>query len=101
MANKKPSFTAALSEQAAPAAPPPASAPARRAAQPRPDREDKTNITGYFDKPVKWQLQDLSTKRSRRMNRKITLQDLLAEALNDLFKKEGMAEIARGEGGQE
>lgn len=98
--SKKPSLTAALSE-------PPAEQSqteekerkpaARRAAEPRPDRAGKTNITGYFDKPVKWELQDLATERSRKLGRKVTTQELLAEALNDLFKKYGKAEVARGQ----
>jgi len=61
----------------------------------RPDRAGKTNITGYFDKPVKWELQDLATERSRALGRKVTAQELLGEALNDLFKKYGKAEIVR------
>lgn len=64
----------------------------------RPDRANKTNITGYFDKPVKWELQDLATARSRAMGRKVTVQELLSEALNDLFKKYGKPEIAGGAG---
>ncbi len=93
---KKTSLTAALSSKPAEtqietetprreAAPAPLSA--------RPDRAGKTNITGYFDKPVKWELQDLTTERSRALGRKVTAQELLAEALNDLFKKYGKAEI--------
>ena len=65
-------------------------------APPRPDRAGKTNITGYFDMPVKWELQDLATERSRALGRKVTAQELLAEALNELFKKYGKAEIASG-----
>jgi len=102
---KKTSLTAALSE-----APPEPSNPveqtaakpgARRNAEPRPDRAGKTNITGYFDKPVKWELQDLATERSRALGRKVTAQELLAEALNDLFKKYGKAEVARQQGGKQ
>lgn len=95
MTSKKTSLTAALSEK-------PADAPAEHsptrperasAETPRPDRAGKTNITGYFDKPVKWELQDLATERSRALGRKVTTQELLGEALNDLFKKYGKAEI--------
>ncbi len=93
MAQKK-TLTAALAETPAqeyiseitPRTPP--------GAAPRPDRAGKTNITGYFEKPVKWELQDLATERSRSLGRKVTAQELLAEALNDLFKKYGKAEIA-------
>lgn len=66
----------------------------KRAGTPvRPDRQDKTNITGYFDKPVKWELQDLATERSRTLGRRVTVQELLGEALNDLLKKYGKPEI--------
>lgn len=40
--------------------------------------------------------QELATKRSRELGRKITSQELLAEALNDLFKKYGRPEVAQG-----
>ena len=95
---KKTSLTAALCEAPEPIEleEKPAAEPAARArTEPRPDRAGKTNITGYFDKPVKWELQDLATERSRVLGRKVTAQELLAEALNDLFKKYGKAEIAR------
>jgi hypothetical protein len=94
---KKTSLTAALSDkpvdkpihnQPAPVQRPRPSAPVR------PDRAGKTNITGYFDKPVKWELQDLATERSRALGRKVTVQELLGEALNDLFKKYGKPEMA-------
>lgn len=93
---KKKSLTDALSESPAEAVPP---LPALRAQGPisaaRPGRVAKTNVTGYFDKPVKWELQELATERSRTLGRKITTQELLAEALNDLFKKYGKPELAR------
>jgi hypothetical protein len=41
----------------------------------------------------------LATERSRALGRKVTAQELLAEALNDLFKKYGKPEVARGYGG--
>lgn len=97
---KKKSLTAALAKTLAeePAGEPSdPGAPARRIPQqlwPRPDRAGKTNITGYFEKSVKWELQDLATERSRSLGRKITAQELLSEALNDLFKKYGKPEIA-------
>lgn len=94
---KKTSLTAALSDK--PAEPEIQNQPApagrsRVSTPPRPDRAGKTNITGYFEKPVKWELQDLATERSRALGRKVTSQELLAEALNDLFKKYGKPEIA-------
>lgn len=97
---KKTSLTAALSDKPADTqteneaeTPESSGAPTK----PRPDRAGKTNITGYFDKPVKWELQDLATERSRAVGRKVTTQELLGEALNDLFKKYGKAEIVPGE----
>jgi hypothetical protein len=93
---KKTSLTAALSSK--PVEDQIETEPARPESVPsspttRPDRADKTNITGYFDKPVKWELQDLATERSRALGRKVTAQELLGEALNDLFKKYGKPEI--------
>ena len=52
------------------------------------------NVTGYFDKPVKWELRDLATDRSGTMSRKVTVLELLSEALNDLFKKYGKSGLA-------
>ena len=99
---KRSKLTAALSETPAeqrtePDAPRPAHdarAPKARTSKTRADRIERTNVTGYFPLAVKWQLQELATARYRRLGRKVNLQELLAEALNDLFKKEGMPEIA-------
>ena len=94
---KKTSLTAALSDKPTEPEIQDQPAPAGRArapAPPRPDRAGKTNITGYFEKPVIWELQDLATERSRALGRKVTSQELLAEALNDPFKKYGKPEIA-------
>lgn len=98
---KKISLTDALAdapEDDVAVAAPPEAEPARdiRKSPPRPDRVGKTNVTGYFDKPVKWELQELATERSRTLGRKVTVQELLAESLNDLFKKYGKPEVARG-----
>lgn len=96
--SKKKSLTAALSETPADSAESDEgkldSQTQTRSTSPRPDRAGKTNITGYFERPVKWELQDLATERSRALGRKVTVQELLGEALNDLFKKYGKAEIA-------
>jgi hypothetical protein len=59
-----------------------------RGAHFRPGREGKSNVTGYFPPEVKKQLRILAAERST------TIQDLLAEALNDLFAKHGKPEIA-------
>jgi hypothetical protein len=102
MSKQGKSLTDALADAPAPVNVPAPTEMARTAPAPkptssaaRPDRVGKTNVTGYFDKPVKWELQELATERSRMLGRKVTVQKLLAEALNDLFKKYGRPEIAR------
>ena len=57
--------------------------PPRRAGGSRQDRRGMVNIAAWF--PV---------ERSRKLGRKVTSQELLAEAYNDLFKKYGRAELA-------
>ena len=64
-----------------------ASAPAPKSPYFRPSREGKANVTGYFPPAVKKQLRILAADRDT------TIQDLLAEALNDLFAKHGKPEI--------
>jgi hypothetical protein len=59
-----------------------------RAAHYRPGREGKSNVTGYFPPAVKKQLRLLAAQQET------TIQALLAEALNDLFAKNGKPEIA-------
>jgi hypothetical protein len=54
----------------------------------RPGRANKSNVTGYFPGEVKKQLRLLAAERET------TIQRLLAEALNDLFAKNGKPEIA-------
>jgi hypothetical protein len=65
-----------------------ASAPTAKSPHFRPSREGKSNVTGYFPPAVKRQLRILAADRDT------TIQDLLAEALNDLFAKHGKPEIA-------
>jgi hypothetical protein len=59
-----------------------------RGAHYRPGREGKSNVTGYFPPAVKKQLRLLAAEHET------TIQALLAEALNDLFAKNGKPEIA-------
>jgi hypothetical protein len=54
----------------------------------RPGRVNKSNVTGYFPPEVKRQLRMLAAEKDT------TIQHLLAEALNDLFAKNGKPEIA-------
>src|ERR1051325_8970988 len=58
----------------------------------RPGRATKTNITGYFDRSVKIQLKTIALETGDR-----TIQELFAEAINDLFAKYHKPEIARAE----
>ena len=54
----------------------------------RQGREGKSNVTGYFLPEVKKQLRLLAAEQET------TIQNLLAEALNDLFAKNGKPELA-------
>jgi hypothetical protein len=100
---KKPNLVAALAERPAepePQSPKPAQAPTnergRSADRRTRDRKNKTQIAGWFPLPVSLQLDELRLRVSRERGRKVTLNELQAEAYNDLFKKYGLAEIAPG-----
>jgi len=54
----------------------------------QPSRVGKTNVTGYFPPEVKASLRLVQARRGG------TIQDILAEALNDLFAKYGVPESA-------
>lgn len=51
-------------------------------------KEGTKQIAGHFPAEVAWQLRELG------VDRRTTVQALLAEALNDLFAKHGKPEIA-------
>jgi hypothetical protein len=101
MAEKKSSLTDALARTPTrssfersppvepPKPPPPATAPRRT-----PAREQKVNVAAWFPPAVKYALQELALEQSRALGCKITLQELMAEAFNDLFKKYGKPEAA-------
>lgn len=101
---KRKSMTATLNQQdetsqapvqtLEPPAPRKKESPVKQKTHPRPDRAQKTMLGTHVPLPVKWELQDLATERSRALGRKVTHEQLLAEALNDLFKKYGKAEVA-------
>ena len=59
-----------------------------------PSRTGQTNISGWFDMPVKLKLDELRIARQRALGRRVTQQELLSEAFNDLFKKYGLPEMA-------
>jgi hypothetical protein len=57
----------------------------------RPSRANKHNVTGYFDRAVVRQLRMMAAEKDT------TIQALLAEALDDLFAKYRLPEIAKAE----
>ena len=58
----------------------------------RPSRVGKGNVTGYYPPAVKKQLRFMAAERDT------NIQDLVAEALNDLFAKYGKPEIVPRKG---
>lgn len=103
MAIRRKRLSEALAEPE-PAQPPrpPAETP-MPANMPKPGRQDRAgqkNIAGWFPLTVFYELEELRLQRSREQGRKVTLQELQAEAYNDLFKKYGRAEVAPTREGQ-
>jgi len=99
MSIKKPSLAAALhaaSGKATPpavvagaiAAPPPVTSAREAASAVPPSRAGKKVIAGHFDPAVTRQLKQLA------LDQESTVQNLLAEALNDLFAKHDKQRIA-------
>jgi hypothetical protein len=93
---KKPSLTAALQAASGKSTPPPPVIAAAIAAPP-PELSAKTEVlsrvgkkmvSGHFDPAVGRQLKQLA------LDRDTTVQNLIAEALNDLFAKHGKQRIA-------
>jgi len=60
----------------------------------QPGRSGQVAIAAWFPLKVKLELEELRLERSRKLGRKITLQQMQAEAYNDLFKKYGRPEMA-------
>jgi len=96
--SKKPNLAAALAASKAEVSQPTevASKPQNNAAtNARPaGRVGQTNISGWFDSRVKFTLEELRLKRQRELGRRVTIQELMGEAYNDLFKKYGFPEVA-------
>lgn len=97
----KPQLASGLSRlrQASGLEPPPVPAMPERAGTPIPSsrpnvRKGVVQIAGHFELPVRQQIEMIGLSQNR------TTQDLLAEALNDLFVKYGHSAIATvyGEG---
>ena len=68
--------------------------PATRAKTKRRDREGLVNVAAWFPVRVKFELEEIRLERSRQLGRKVTMQEIQAEAYNDLFKKYGKPEMA-------
>ena len=83
---KKKSLSAALKESARPATPE-QNEPSRTGTGGG-GRTGKKAIAGFFDPGVSRQLRSIGVQHDR------TVQQLLAEALNDLFQKYGVSRIA-------
>lgn len=71
-----------------------AGAPGAAAQGRAPSRNGQTNISGWFDMPVKLKLDELRITRQSALGRRVTQQELLSEAFNDLFMKYGLPEMA-------
>lgn len=74
-----------IEEQAAPSAGPLAKARTRQATK---------QVAAHFPEEVAWQLRELAVER------RTTVQALMGEALNDLFRKYGKPELAPTESGR-
>jgi len=90
---RKSSLTAALQQATGrPAVPSPSSAPdlpsPAGTAEIPPSRTGKKTIAGHFDPAVSRQLRQLALEEDS------SVQDLLREAINDLFEKKGKPRLA-------
>lgn len=81
---RKPDLTEALRHASGRPAPPGLPAAASRPKHFRPSRQGTKTIAGHFDPAVSRQLRQLA------IDREATVQDLLREAINDLFTKYGL-----------
>ena len=93
MARKRENMQAVLERQAMGHAPEPATVEhADQAANvhKQPSRAGKVNVTGYFPPAVKSSFRMIQSAHPEK-----TIQDLLAEALNDLFAKYNVPQTAR------
>lgn len=73
------------------------SAPAVKTAR-APSRAGQTNVSGWFDMPVKHTLEELRLARQKQLGRRVTIQEIMGEAFNDIFKKYGLPEVAPTKG---
>ncbi len=103
--SKRPNLAAALHDAGAkptgvaqPPAPSPESAPEpvnpKQASNKAPSREGLRAVTTYVSTEAHAQLAMLAIERGQREKRKVAAQELMTEALNDLFRKYGRSGIA-------
>ena len=90
--NKRPNLAAVAAAAGStrrrnPEQPPPPTPETREPTTPR-TRVGTKQIAAHFPEDVAWQLRALAVER------KTTVQNLMAEALNDLFAKHGKPEVA-------
>jgi len=92
MTRKRTNMQAVLEQQAKGHTPTPETAPVAPTEKPtpkQPSRVGKINVTGYFAPAVKSSFRMIQTAHPEK-----TIQDLLAEALNDLFAKYNVPQTA-------
>lgn len=109
--SKRPNLAAALHDAGArpaqakapvvPIAAPAAIAPPAPAAETRtlasaraPSREGLRAVTTYVSPEAHAQLSMMAIERGQKEKRKVSTQELMTEALNDLFRKHGKSQIA-------
>lgn len=104
--SKRPNLAAALHDAGArPTQPPPVAAvvsaepappvAARRAPLGKaPSREGLRAVTTYVSAEAHAQLAMLAIERGQKEKRKVSTQELMIEAMNDLFRKHGKSQIA-------
>lgn len=86
---KKPSLTAALQVASGQNQTPKTTIEVVGEGQPiRPSRQGKKAVIGYFDPAVSKQLRQIA------LDEESSVQELMREAINDLFQKRGKASIA-------
>lgn len=103
MAKKPTNLAAALAAgKDEPPAPETNNTPARQATKPKAPRSSgragQSSIAGWFDMPVKNTLDELRLSRQKELGRRVTTQEIMGEAFNDLFKKYGFPEVAPTKG---
>jgi antitoxin-like ribbon-helix-helix protein len=90
MASKRGDMRAVLEQQAKGQQPEAIMPTKERKVEKQPSRAGKVNVTGYFPPAVKSSFRMIQTAHPEK-----TIQDLLAEAINDLFAKYNVPQTAQ------